>query len=64
MRDGLATPHEVAAALGISYQTVQSWRQRAGIYTAQSRVEHVKRLLHRKPRVVPVIADVDPDVPF
>jgi len=57
MREGLASPHEIAAALGISRETVQSWRQRAGIQTHEARVEHVRGLMHRKPRPVPVIDD-------
>jgi hypothetical protein len=59
MREGLASPHEIAGALEISYETVQSWRWRARIYTDKARVEHVRRLLNRKPRAVPVIDDPD-----
>lgn len=59
MRDGLASPHEIAAALGVSYDTVQSWRHRARIYTDKARIDHVRQLLNRKPRAVPVIDDPD-----
>jgi hypothetical protein len=59
MRDGLASPHEIAAALSIPCETVQSWRQRAGIRTDAARIEHVRRLLERKPRIIPVIDDPD-----
>lgn len=59
MRHGLASPHEIAAALGIAHNTAQSWRRRAGIRTDEARIEHVRGLLNRQPRIVPVIDDPD-----
>lgn len=59
MRRGIASPHEIAAALGISLDTVVSWRRREGLKIEAARIEHVRRLLHRKPRVVPVVTDPD-----
>lgn len=59
MRAGLATPGEIAAAMGVDPGLIFKWRQRAGIRTDEARVEHVRRLLHRQPRSVPVIDDPD-----
>jgi len=59
MRDGLATAGEIAAALGVPFDTVASWRRRAGIRTEQARIEHVRRLLERKPKPIPVVDDPD-----
>lgn len=47
MRAGLATPGEIAAALGISRWTVETWRRRARIWTDELRVAHVRKLLMR-----------------
>lgn len=57
MRAGLANPSEIAAAIGVDPGLVFKWRQRASIRTDEARVEHVRRLLNRQPRVVPVIDD-------
>lgn len=59
MRAGLATPGEIAAAIGVDRGLVIKWRQRADIHTADARLEHVRRLMQREPRVVPVIDDPD-----
>lgn len=59
MRAGLATPGEIAAALGVDRGLVVKWRQRAGIHTHAARVEHVRRLMLRPQRVIPVIDDPD-----
>lgn len=59
MREGLATAGEIAAALDIPFDTVASWRRRTCIRTNEARVEHVRQLLLRQPRPVPVIDDPD-----
>lgn len=59
MRSGSATPGEIAEACGIDADLVRNWRHREGIDTHAARVEHVRRLIHRQPRVVPVIDDPD-----
>lgn len=59
MRAGLATPSEIAAALSVDKGLVFKWRQRAGIRTDDARIDHVRQLLHRQPRPVPVIDEPD-----
>ena len=59
MSSGLATPGEIAEACGIDESLVYNWRQRAGILTRTARVAHVRDLMQRKPKPVPVIDDPD-----
>lgn len=59
MRRGLASPLEIARASGLSVDTVMSWRQRAGIRTEDARIAHVRKLMERQPKPVPVIDDPD-----
>jgi hypothetical protein len=59
MRSGLATPGEIAEACGVDADLVRNWRQRERIDTRAARVEHVRELMERKPRIVPVIDDPD-----
>jgi hypothetical protein len=59
MRAGLASPHEIAKACGIGADLVRNWRARAGILTDEARVEHVRRLMERQPKPVPVIDEPD-----
>lgn len=45
MRTGLASPGEIARAIGVSRLLVMNWRARAGIDTATARVARVRRLM-------------------
>lgn len=47
MRAGLATPLEIARAIGVSRLLVMNWRARAGIDTGTARLARVRRLLNR-----------------
>lgn len=47
MRAGLASPGEIARAIGVSRLLVMNWRARAGIDTATARVARVRRLMMR-----------------
>ena len=57
MRAGLATPGEIAEAGEIDVDLVRNWRQRDRVDTHAARIDHVRRLLQRQPRVIPVIDD-------
>jgi hypothetical protein len=59
MRGGLATPGEIAEAEMIDADLVRNWRQREGINSHEARIDHVRRLMRRQPRTVPVIEDPD-----
>lgn len=45
MRTGLASPGEIARAIGVSRLLVMNWRARAGIDSATARIARVRRLM-------------------